>query len=765
MNKQIDLLTLYNQNKEEFKQKLSSPEMWDMALARRNQFLKTHLSNVSKLAREFGRCFGMEEILGAAGYLHDYGKGSPQWQECLVKKLMYEDVPMVPHSIHGAKYCFTKANSFRHIAEMLGNIIMSHHGSLYDNISPGGETVLKDVLTSNTEVKIPEEFSIDFKLLNNEFMSIINSDENADKPFYMSMLIKLAYSCLVDADRLDAFFAENKEQYLPAAPEWDDLISNLEKKISKLQAKEQSKMSMLRKKVSEDCKTAGLRSIGIYKLEVATGGGKTLASLRFALEHARYHKLDRIIYVIPYLSIISQTAKEIRNALQLDDNMVLEHHSGFLPDDEQYYKLHTDRWDATIIITTQVQFLESLFSAKGSDLRKFHNMANSVLIFDEAQSIPIKSIHLFNSAINFINKICKSTVLLCTATQPPFESALRKLMFSDHPSLTEYIEPPKRYEIRNQLKAGGYTYPELAEFVLKKAQKSTLVILNTKKAVKLLYKELHSKGIPAFHLSNNMCSTHLSDEIEKVIKCLEEDKPVLCISSQLIEAGVDISFECVIRDLAGLDSIFQAAGRCNRHGKPKIGNVYVINIRDEDLSRLPDIKKGAEITRRLFNEDKIYDINLYYKHYFYTQQSEMDYNIDGGSVYDLLSCNKQGQGAYLKRRDKQGIKPPEIWSAIRSAADEFYVIDKGRMDIIVHYGESTELLEKYNNAKDILDKRKILKKLGGFSISLYPYQLVSLKRNGVIDDRNYKGLTVLKNGFYDKIIGLNFQRSHWFCDL
>lgn len=138
-----------------------------------------------------------------------------------------------------------------------------------------------------------------------------------------------------------------------------------------------------------------MRDIGIYKLEVATGGGKTFASLRFALEHAKHHKLDRIIYVIPYLSIISQSAKEIRTALNLDEDTVLEHHSDFLPDDEQYYKLHTNRWDATIILTTQVQFLESIFSAKGSELRKFHSMANSVLIFDEAQSIPIKCIHLF----------------------------------------------------------------------------------------------------------------------------------------------------------------------------------------------------------------------------------------------------------------------------------------------------------------------------------------------------------------------------------
>ncbi len=756
MNRQIDLLILYQQDKEVFKQKLSSPEMWDIAVARRNQFLKTHLSNVSMLAREFGSKFAMEEFLAVAGFLHDYGKGFVQWQEYFAKKQMNEDVAMVPHSIHGARYCFTKAKSFPYIAEILGNVIMSHHGALYDYISPSGETVLKNILTSETDVEIPKEFSIDFNLLNDEFIKIINADKNADKPFYISMLIKLVYSCLVDADRLDAFLSENSELLLPVMSNWDNLIAKLESKISKLQAIEQSKMSMLRKKVSEDCKAAGLWDIGIYKLEVATGGGKTLASLRFALEHVRYHKLDRIIFVLPYLSIISQTAKEIRDTLNLDETMVLEHHSGFLPDDERFYKLHSDRWDAPIIITTQVQFLESIFSATGSDLRKFHNMANSVLIFDEAQSIPIKCIHLFNSAMNFINKICKSTILLCTATQPPFGNAIRKLAFSKNTSLTEYMEPPKRYEIRNELKSGGYTYPELAEFVLSKHKKSSLVILNTRKAVRLLYKELHGRGIPVFHLSNNMCSSHLNDKISEVIERLENDKPVLCISSQLIEAGVDISFECVIRDLAGLDSIFQAAGRCNRHGKLEIGNVYVINIRDEDLSRLPDIKKGAAITRRLFDEGKIYDINLYYKYYFHTEQKEMDYNIVGGSVYDLLSCNRQGQGAYLSRKSKQDMKPPVIRSAIRSAADEFYVIDKGRKDVIVHYGESAELLEQYNTTENIAEKRRLLKKLGGYSISLYQYQLDALKRNDAIDDRKYEGLTILKNKFYDIDIGLNF---------
>lgn len=751
-------------DKNDCKQTLSKTEIWDLAFARPGQFLNVHSSNVSKLARQFAGKAGMEELLAVAGYLHDYGKASPEWQEYLRKKQMHIDVPTVPHSIHGAKYGFAKAGSFPCIAELLGNIIMSHHGALYDNISPDGETLLNDILTAETDFNIPIEFSADYNALNKKLINIINADENADKPFYLSMLIKFAYSCLIDADRLDAYLTENDKVYSEIPPDWDYSISKLEKKISDLQLKDQSGMSLIRKRISDHCKAAGRRKIGIYKLEAVTGTGKTLASLRFALEHARLHKLDRIIYVIPYLSIISQTAKEIRSALDADEDTVLEHHSGFLPDDEAYYKLHTDRWDATIILTTQVQFLESLFSAKGSDLRKFHNMAHSVLIFDEAQSMPAKCIHLFNSAMNFINKICKSTILLCTATQPPFENAPRKMMFSDNPSLAEYIKAPKRYEIRNELRPSGYTYSSLADFVLKVHKHTTLVILNTKKAVRLLYEELRRREIPAFHLSNNMCSEHLSNEIEDIFKRLKKDKPVLCISTQLIEAGVDISFDCVIRDLAGLDSIFQAAGRCNRHGKPEIGNVYVINIRNEDLSKLPDIKKGAEITRRLFDEDKIYDIDLYYRLYYCSQKKDMDYNIDGGSIYDLLSWNRQGCSAYQSRRDKQGLKLPAIRLAIHSAADKFFVIDKGRKDVIVPYGQSTELLEKYNTTEDMTEKRKQLKKLSSYSVSLYQYQLDELNKNCAIDNQRYQGLTVLKNGFYDEKMGLNYE-AVISCDL
>ena len=736
-------------------QELSNSEIWEKAYARRNQLLKTHSLNVAKLAKQFGSKFGIGETLFVAGYLHDFGKSSLEWQKYFMQKINKQDMPVVPHSIHGAKHAFDKANPFQHIAEILGNIIMAHHGVLFDGISPNGETPLNDILTGKSDFNVPEDVPVDVNTLNHEFMDIMNTAEQGDRPFYLSMLVKLFYSCLVDADRLDAFLSESGEVYTPVLPDWDKFILKMEEELSSLQAEKQTEMSILRNKVSVDCKAAGVRELGIYKLEVATGGGKTLASLRFALEHARHHKLERIIYVIPYLSIISQTAKEIRKVLGTDEDTVLEHHSGFLPDDEKYYKLHTDRWDATIILTTQVQFLESLFSAKGSHLRKLHNMGNSVLIFDEAQSIPIKCIHLFNSAINFINTICKSTVLLCTATQPPYDSTHRKLNFADNPSLTEYVKPPKRYEIQNKLKPDGYTYRELADFILKISPSTILVILNTKNAVKSLYKELMARDTSVIHLSTNMCSRHLEDTIERLRSRLDKKEPVICVSTQLIEAGVDISFECVLRDVAGLDSIYQAAGRCNRHGEGDTKDVYVINIKDENLSKLPDIKIAANITRRLFDDRNI-NINQYYQYYFYSQKEKMDYNRNGGSIYDLLSGNEQGKAAYCKRKDKQGIKPPAIRPAIRAAADEFAVIDKGRTDVIVHYGESRELLQRYNKAREITQKRTILKRLGKYSISLYQYQLDTLTIGAGIDDQSYEGLMVLKHSFYDGITGLNF---------
>ncbi|MDR2870837.1 MAG: CRISPR-associated helicase Cas3', partial [Deferribacteraceae bacterium] len=702
-------------------------KLTDAVLARvakdgRKQALHTHAQNVSGYAQIFGNKCGIGEIMHIAGCLHDMGKASPEWQEYLKRNNPNEKMP---HSIYGAKHAYDETVAFRYAAELIANIIAAHHGELYDSISPDGTTPLIDKLASTTDFpSYDHELNIDINILKEEFMSAIVSVEKSDQAFGLSMLTKFAFSCLVDADRLDAYLMESQEVYkAPTMPDWGGLILALEHSLharskQKPTSKMAEQMAELRQKVSEDCQAAGLRDIGIYKLEVPTGGGKTLSSLRFALEHAKKHKLDRIIYVIPYLSILSQTADEIRTALGLDEWMLLEHHSNFLsdPNDEKNYKLHTDRWDAPIILTTQVQFLESIFSARGSDLRKLHHMAQSVMIFDEAQSMPIKCIHLFNSAMNFLNRVCKSTILLCTATQPPFGAVLKKICFSPNPSLTPFIKPPQRYHLDNKLTTLGYTFPELAAFVQEKHQISTLVIVNTKAAAKELYKELKVLGLPALHLSTGMCSAHRDAVIAELRRRIspEVGEPVICVSTQLIEAGVDISLDCVIRDLAGLDSIYQAAGRCNRHGDDNdVKNVYVVNIKGENLNRLPDIKIGAEITQRLTNDNNgdlhSIDISEYYRLYFDERCSLMDYDTQdkSGTVYDLLSENRKGSNAYRKK-----VQAPALRQAIHSAADEFFVIDKGRTDIIVPYGASVKLLNDFmqlQEPQDIKKKHQLLK--------------------------------------------------------
>jgi CRISPR-associated endonuclease/helicase Cas3 len=479
--------------------------------------------------------------------------------------------------------------------------------------------------------------------------------------------------------------------------------------------------------------------------------------------------MDRIIYVIPYLSVTEQVADDIRKALGEYGYCVCEHHSEFLPDEPIFYKLHTDRWDASIIITTQVQFLESVFSARAGKLRKLHNMANAVIIFDEAQSLPIKCVHLFNGALNFLSRVCGSTILLCTATQPALDKVERPVRLTDKDELSivncgEMFGNLKRIEVINALKPEGYTPEKLAGFVLDKSNVSTLVVMNTKSSTIAFYKALLDCGMPLIYLSTNLCSAHRSDVIADLRQRLEDKTPVICISTQLIEAGVNISFECVVRGVAGLDSVYQAAGRCNRHGEYGVQKpVYVVNVAGENLSRLPDIKTGAEVTRRLFDEGDV-SIETFYRYYFYGRRSEMDYNRPnsaGGTLYDLLSDNRQGCEAYKNRGKTQTV---ELRQALRTASDEFCVIERGQTEVIVPYGNASRLVSEYRSEQELDDKRRILRELGKYSVSLFKFQLEELDKYGALDYNTVDGLIILNNDFYDEHFGVNLDGNNIFLE-
>jgi len=730
---------------------------WDTALARPNQPLSQHMHNVSTHAAAFGKKCDISEMAGVAGFFHDLGKLSDAFQAKLDG-----NQDQVPHSIFGAKRVFADMEMLPHIAEILSNSIMAHHGALYDNLSPNGDTPILDRLAIVRLFPLfPSARTVQVDTLKKEFDALIKKIHPDDIGFAISMLTKLVYSCLVDADRLDAYLHESKQPLHQHVTDWDKMLSKLMARLANFTY--ETDIALFRKRISDSCGESGLRERGVYKLEVPTGGGKTLASLRFALVHAKKHKFDRIIFVIPYLSILSQTAEEIRKALEEDEAIVLEHHSGFLPDKPEFYKLQTDRWDAPIILTTQVQFLESVFSAKGSDLRKLHSMANSVIIFDEAQNLPVKCVHIFNGAINFLSSVCGTTVLLCTATQPLLDKVKRKLRLSQNPSIAECGTLAKRTNIEYAITQAGYSYPELADFVMDKHNTSTLVIVNTKAAAKALYDELKEIKTPVLHLSTNMCAAHRDDVFAQLRYKLDTKAPVICISTQLIEAGVDISFECVIRAVAGLDSIFQAAGRCNRHGEfGEAKDVFVINIAGENLTKLPDIKIGAEITRRLCDEGRGEDIDAYYHYYFHERRNIMDYPTgDNGTIYDLLSANNQGCNAFRNSGNKK--KAPATRAALRSAADAFFVIDRGRKDVIVPYGEALELVAQYSNSYDLSEKRKLLRLLGKYSVSLYQYQEDILKNANALYMQDE--LTIVAAGFYDPVRGIDLEGKQEFLIL
>lgn len=751
----------------------------------REQPTRQHLRECAEYAYNIGKKFAASEICRMTALLHDMGKLSSGFVEYLKHNYINEKSGSkligkgsVIHSTQGAKFLYESQSNINDLiaalaCEISAICIANHHGSLMDGISPDGDTPFhtrlvkeNDNLRYDEVMKNAENEHLPIRTVTDiikqycseliEFIETCKAS-NLNVAFMLHLLTKSVFSCLVDSDRYNAYcFEINKALEIEIQfPPWEGYAHRLEQRISTFTA--DSDINIIRRDISEECLCAANRPQGIYRLDVPTGGGKTLSSFRFALNHAKIHNAEHVIYVIPYLSVLEQTAKEIREALQVQptDDFVLEHHSNLIisenQNEAQAHRLLTDRWDSPIIITTMVQFLESIYSSKSGDLRKFHNMANAVLIFDEVQSLPLKCTYLFNEAVNYLHYCAGCSILLCTATQPPFNEAEKPIYLAKPSALisdmSENFCKMKRTSIKDRTVPGGYSTDMLRQFVLEKFREegNCLVILNTKKDAAELYCSLEcyiqtnpQEKIDLIHLSTAMCPAHRLD----TIKAIKERKQIstLCISTQLIEAGVDISFGCVIRAIAGLDSIAQAAGRCNRNGEDPNGkNVYIVNIAEENLSMLPDIKCGADITYRILAESPS-DLlaptvmERYYKEYFYKQKSQMSYPVNEvGSLYDLLSINQKGIGAY---KNRGGTTPPALRQAFQTAGDLFSVIDQRSISVLVPYADGMEFAHKYKRA-DVKKKNILLRQMSRYSVSLYPYQVEKLNELGamtLIDD-------------------------------
>ena len=527
---------------------------------------------------------------------------------------------------------------------------------------------------------------------------------------------------------------------------------------------------------------------GIYRLTVPTGGGKTLASMRFALAHAkRWHK-KRIIVVIPFTSIIDQNAKEIREVFDRDE-AILEHHSNVISEEDDgedteamdWRRILTERWDVPVIFTTQVQFLNTLFAGGNSSIRRLHALQDSILIFDEIQTLPVKCTYMFNLTINFLKDFCRTTTILCTATQPPLEQLDFPIDAGRSAELTtdisEVFEAFRRVRIENCCCDGGSSVEDIAAAICRSAEEEgdVLCIVNLTKQARELYRAVSELArssdteIRVVHLSTKMCPAHRKKvlaEVREELRCRKEHagRRLVCISTQLIEAGVDVSFPVVYRALAGFSSIAQAAGRCNRHGALARGIVRVFAFTDENLSRLEDIQAGQKIARVLLFEKEADGIlspqtmEEYFRK-FYKEQMEgrMGYPLhDGHTLLDLLSVNHAGVGVCKERGDEVHTG---FAHAFHDAGRAFEVIDAHAEAVLVSYGEGKELALAFDTKNE--DKRlfyRDMKRAQQYMVNLFSYEIRRLSGMGAVR-RTESGVIALREEYYSEAFGVQFEEQ------
>jgi CRISPR-associated endonuclease/helicase Cas3 len=503
--------------------------------------------------------------------------------------------------------------------------------------------------------------------------------------------------------------------------------------------------------------------------------------------------MDRVFYVIPFTSIIDQNADEVRKILEdKDDNgkyldrVVLEHHSNLTPEEEtKRQNLLSENWDAPIVFTTQVQFLETLFGSGTRSVRRMHQLANSVIIFDEVQTIPVRCVHMFNVALRFLVNNCGASVILCTATQPlldkiePIHRSLSispdQKMIQDEKKLFQRLKRLEVFDVRKVKDA--WSENEVADLAEKELQEmgSVLIIVNKKDSARSLYQKLAERNFTdIYHLSTNMCPAHRLNVLNIVKDRLAKKQPVICVSTQLIEAGVDIDFGTVIRYLAGLDSITQAAGRCNRNGRrSKLGKVYIVNPQNESLDKLKDIKIGVGDTERVLREfhdnPEMFDndqfgikaMERFYTYYFYNRKDQMNYPIPSDNhaigradnLFNLLSTNTISVKRYEDINNVSYSFP--LRQSFQSAAKAFYAIDSPTRGVVVPYGKKgDDIVNQLCDAVMIEKQYKILKAAQRFSVNLYPYELEDMgKKNAIREVQKESGIYYMDYQYYSNEFG------------
>lgn len=795
------------------------------------QSVKSHLEHVASLSRLFAGKLNLEKHGEILGLLHDVGKASEQFQRYIKSAtgVFNADVDdqfvetealkgKIDHSTSGAQWIWHRLKDTDPVsAQVLAVCITSHHSGMIDCIGAGesnfgSQVFLKrmekaDFKTNYSEVieKMPKEIRESCQRILNDFpdsffqrckrISQLSAGNQNTLCNQLGLLTRFLFSCLIDADRTDTVNFEfphlTKIRRPIQQPHWKECVYRIEAAISELKIKHE--IDHIRSAISKRCKEKAQQDKGAFTLSVPTGGGKTFSSLRFALHHAQKHEMDRIFYIIPYTSIIDQNSKAVRKMLSdKKRELVLEVHSNLTPRKQSYRdKVFAANWDAPIVFTTMVQFLEALFGSGTRGARRMHQLANSVVVFDEIQSLPIKCVHLFNHAANFLVEQCGSSIVLCTATQPLLHRVDPKkgeLKLGPDCEITDgkhqLYKRLKRTNVVDRTKASGWANKEIADLVIEQAKDnlSCLVVTNTKKMARSIFELVESNvsdsDCVVFHLSTNMCPAHRKRDLYLIRRRLSAGRGVICVSTQLIEAGVDVDFGSAVRFLTGLDSIAQAAGRCNRNGIQKEGKVFVLNPREESLRGLPEIQLAISATKRVFEDfaaaSEKYDNDLigpkamdwFYQLYFHERAKDMDYPIPSSkighddTVLNLLGENQIASIEAVSR--SPNIENLCFRQAFMTAAKAFDVIDAPTEGIVVPFGRrGKELIGRLASEEFQHNPFPLLRQAQQFTVNVFPNVFAKLKDSRAIrpisasSKRGELNIFCLSPEFYDHKFGLS----------
>ncbi len=703
------------------------------------QRLDTHLNNVAIRASNYAKNFNSSDWAWNAAWLHDLGKAADEFQAYLrrqnsVDDAYYDDIVpgRVNHSSAGAAVAKESLGPRAGLA--IAYLVAGHHAGLPDYYSSDTGRAALQIRLEEGRANL-ERIKPDAETIAKHLRWPIKPPAFVN-PENCHLWLRMVFSCVVDADFLDTEHFMNPEQIgyrdgYPALAELKKLFdAHMEDVVGRA---EPTAVNIARKEILSACRDAADQSPGLFTLPVPTGGGKTLSAMAFALDHAVKHGKLRVIYVIPYTSIIEQTASILSEIFGAGN--VVEHHSNLDPDKEtQRSRLASENWDAPIIVTTNVQFFESLYAAKPSRCRKLHNIVNSVVILDEAQLLPPE---LLDPCVEVMNELVRhygATIVLSTATQP----ALPKLdkpraIVPDPDTLYERL---KRTTILMPADLNQcYGWQDIADRIQRHEQ--ALCIVNTRRDCYTLHKDMPHGTV---HLSALMCGEHRSEIIERIKQKLKKEEPIRVISTQLVEAGVDMDFPVVYRALAGLDSIAQAAGRCNREGElnaqGRFGEVYVF-IPPKPAPR-GLLLKGENTTRELialtdFTPDHPESFTRYFE-LFYSR-----INDTGSKFKEML------------QRDA-----PNIEFHFRTAANEFHLINEAQQPVFVQYGNSSQWLEDLRNEGP---KRLTMRKLQRFAVNLSKNDFEKAILDGLVD-QVWPGLW-LWIGKYDNCYGLDLYGAGW----